>query len=142
MSPHLNLSWDLNPEEMQWNDRIRHARFFRLAVKKSYGDPLSNLQVIRLNGAPGEFVFALGGGDQQTVVSAQIPNSGVSEIYLKPLFGPEQQNDNSIPSAEAQLFYERMRSQVVNGLVGYSFHSQSSSLLLASFNSLKLVNVS
>ena len=145
MAPHSVVSFDLDPSEMTWDDRIRHSKFFRLAVKKSYGDSMSSLQIVQVKDTIKPVLFGLGGGDQQCIISSEIPDiqlgSFLPEIWLKPLFGPDQLNEQATPSAEAQLFCERMRSHVVSGLTGFSWHSSSESLLLSSFNRLKMLSV-
>jgi len=105
---------------------------------------MSSLQIVQMKDSARPVIFGLGGGDQQSIISSEIPDiqpgSFIPEVWLKPLFGPEQLNEQAAPSAEAQLFYERMRSHVVSGLTGFSWHPGSESLLLSSFNRLKMLS--
>lgn len=150
MAPNSVLSFDALPNEMSFQDCLRHSRYFRLAVKKSFGDTMNNMQIVQLTDGGGPVFFGVGGNEPQTVVTAQIPDNvtpnheNVPEVTLKPLFSVNQQNEENAvqPSAEVQLFYERMRSHVVSGITGFTWHTQTGALLLSSYNKVQLLKVS
>uniref|UniRef100_A0A7E4V2X7 Dipeptidyl-peptidase IV n=1 Tax=Panagrellus redivivus TaxID=6233 RepID=A0A7E4V2X7_PANRE len=160
-NPHAGLPLDTDPADLSWNQRLRHARYFRLVVKKSFGDTMNNMQIVQLRDGGGPVLFGVGGSEPQTVISAQVPDAlhsraeagmetdnsldeptVVPEVGLKPLFSMNQQADDmhaAAPSAEVQLFYERMRCHVVSGITGFSWHCDTGSLLLSSFNRVEIL---
>uniref|UniRef100_A0A914Y7P4 Dipeptidyl peptidase 9 n=1 Tax=Panagrolaimus superbus TaxID=310955 RepID=A0A914Y7P4_9BILA len=150
MAPNSVLSYDVLLNDMSWNDCLRHSRYFRLAVKKSFGDTMNNMQIVKLRDGGGPVLFGVGGCEPQTVISAQIPetlepsvaiHAPIPEVSLKPLFSMNhQQEENNVqPSAEVQLFYERMRSNVVSGITGFTWHIETGALLLSSYNKVQIL---
>ncbi|KAI6178656.1 hypothetical protein M3Y98_00524200 [Aphelenchoides besseyi] len=127
-----------------WNDRLKHATYWRREVKRSFGDSISHLQV--LDGLKvrdrevGPVLVGLGSiqsvdgtAPLQTVVYASLDEATNGRLELRPLIKMEgfaAFEDRKL-SPELTLYYERTRGHIWSGIMSYSVHHESRRILMS-----------
>ncbi|KAL3103640.1 hypothetical protein niasHS_000276 [Heterodera schachtii] len=143
-----------------WEGHLQHIKFWRSEVKRSLGESISNVQLVK--GADGTMAvvgLATAPGDSahvQMVMQAELPDISFGNDFeqdetkqrptleLQPLFSHKDEAEHSTDASprkippELALHYERMRGQMVDGVDDFKLHEKSGAVLFTTAKEISI----